>query len=84
MKRFHLSLLVVLCLGRGAAAAPEKVYVNDINLTTRTNIDATVVINNGTFFYDTIASNSVDNALFQTQDTLYFTNNGTMLAQPGF
>ncbi|MGD0413338.1 MAG: hypothetical protein ABSC18_16730, partial [Verrucomicrobiota bacterium] len=31
-----------------------------------------------------IASNSVDSALFQTQDTLYLTNNGTMFAQPGF
>ena len=84
MKHLNLCLFLVLCLGGWAAAAPQKAYVNDTLLTIRTNIDATVVINDGTIFYDTISSNIVSGQLFQTQDTLYLTNNGTMFAQPGF
>jgi hypothetical protein len=64
-------------------AAPDSVFVNDAILTTRTNIDAPDFINGGYIIFDTISSGGVDGALFQTQDTLNYTNTGFMLIQPG-
>jgi hypothetical protein len=65
-------------------AAPDSVYVNDAIVTTQPNIDATTFINGGLIFFDTIDSNIVNGSLFQTQDTLYVTNTGTIFGQPGF
>lgn len=84
MKPINLTLLLVLAAGRCWAAAGEPSYINNVLLTTRTNIDANVFINNGVIYYDLLSSAMVDTELFQTRDTYFFTNNGPMLAQPGF
>ena len=76
-------MMLVLALSRWVAAG-ESSYINNVTLTTRTNIDANVVINNGVIYYDLLATNLADNAQFETHDTYFFTNNGFMLAQPGF
>jgi len=83
MKPIHLTLLLVLALGR-CAVAGQTSYVNNVLLTTRTNIDANVIINDGTFYFDLLSTPIADNVLFQTRNTYFFTNNGDMLAQPGF
>ena len=84
MKRFNLSILLVLCLARWAAAQPASVFVNNVLLTTRTTIDDQVFINDNVIFYDLLGVNIADSVLFQTRDTLSFTNTGVMVAQPGF
>jgi hypothetical protein len=94
MKRHYLSWLLVLCMAGSAGAAPSF-FINNLVLTNRTNIDATIFVNNRTIFFDMLDAGAitsvesvdpVDNAVFQTKDTLYYTNNagGVMLAQPGF
>jgi hypothetical protein len=83
MKPINLTLLLVLAVGRWAAAG-ETSYINNVMLTTRTNIDANVVINNGVVYFDLLSTPIADGEFFQTRDTYFFTNNGTMLAQPGF
>jgi hypothetical protein len=86
MKRHCLSLCLVLCLARCAAASD---FINNLIMTNRSNIDATVFVNDRTIFFDLLALDtvqSVDSVLFQTRDTLYYTNNvnGLLMAQPGF
>src|ERR1035438_5334654 len=83
MKPINLTLLLVLALGRWAAAG-ESSYINNVLLTTRPNIDANVVINNGVVYFDLLSTPIADSEFFQARDTYFFTNNGPMLAQPGF
>jgi hypothetical protein len=83
MKRIYLALLMVVSHG-AAVLAGNSVFLNQTTLTTRTNIDASVFVNTGLIYFDLLNSAIVDGTLFQTRDTLNFTNNGTMLAQPGF
>lgn len=78
----RISLITwALLAGAGSLAAADAVYQNDgtISSTDFTQIDATVFINNGTF-----TGVSPDDLAYETQDTLYYTNRGTMTAAPGF
>ena len=85
MKRHYLGWLLVVCLARSAAGAPSFYYNNQV-VTNRTNIDATIFLNSGTIFFDLLSAATVDTAIFQTKDTLYYTNGpyALMMAQPGF
>jgi len=80
MKRFLilgcLGLLLFPQLGR----ATDATYLNNGTITFPPQIDATNVINNGTFDF---SSNPTD-LPFQTSSTENFTNNGTMIGSVGF
>jgi hypothetical protein len=93
MKRFTISLLLFLCLGRWASAAPDRIYQNYGDVIQQTNIDAVIFANYGNFDLGgiTVIGNTVlvttgalEGFPFDTTDTLYYTNTGTMFAEPGF
>lgn len=80
MKRLLLSGLMSLMLFPGLGRATDDTYVNNGDITFPPQIDATNVINNGSFDF---RSNPTE-LPFDTSNTHNFTNNGTMIATVGF
>jgi hypothetical protein len=93
MKRFFASLLLVLGLAGSAVAGISPSYINYGVVTTPPVIDATTFVNLGPFDISLISeSTNLGTGIgtlttgfpFSTRDTLYFTNENTMLGSPGF
>ncbi|HNQ91062.1 MAG TPA: hypothetical protein PKM73_20810 [Verrucomicrobiota bacterium] len=76
------AVLTGLLFATGTAVATDEIYINDSNadysLTSAPQIDARAFVNNGNFVVLTAP------LLFDTQNTLYVTNNGTMSGSVGF
>ncbi len=80
MKRFLNSSLLSLLILPLMGWATDAVYVNNGLVTFPPQIDATNVINNGTFDF---TLNTTD-LPFETSNTQNYTNNGTMIGLSGF
>ncbi len=76
MKIPLLSTVIAIAVAAGAQAGVLPVYVNN-GTANSPQIDSTVFINNGIF-------NASSSLPFTTQDTLFFTNNGSMVGSDGF
>ena len=87
MKRIAVSALVALGLGSLASAQPMPFYVNDGVVTSPPDpapqIDALNFVNNNTFTI-IITNFAINSQLWDTSDTINFTNNGVMTGSPGF
>lgn len=92
MKRFLLSSLLLLAMGRMAFC--QAPYVNDGNVRvplddptwSLVQLNTPSFVNNGYFFVDMTLLQSVVGAgtYYETSGTLNYTNNGVMAAVPGF
>lgn len=80
MKRLLISGLLSLLLCPPMGWATEATYINNGNITFPIAIDATNVINNGTFNF----SLNPTTLPYDTSNTRNFTNNGTMVGSVGF
>ncbi len=77
MKRLLISGLLSLMLCPPMGWATDATYINNGNITFPIAIDATNVINNGSFNLSTTLP-------YDTSNTRNFTNNGTMIGSVGF
>lgn len=91
MKRQFISSLLGVLLLPALGRATDAVYINNGDITFPPQIDATSVINNGTFnfafFTNTFDFSFIDNTTalpFETSNTQNFTNNGSMVGSIGF
>lgn len=70
--------VVVLLLLTMSARAVDPIYINNAFVTSSPQIDATAFVNRGTFVV------SGQYAPYSTQNTLYYTNSGTISSSGGF
>jgi hypothetical protein len=77
MTRLFSSVCLVMFLSPGLARATDATWINNGTIVIAPNIDATNVINNGTFNISTIQP-------FDTSNTQNFTNSGSLNGAVGF
>jgi len=96
MKRYFTIALLGLGLCQAAWGSPSALYLNPGVVTDSPVVDALAFVNQGTFNLNNVLNLTNVNATsalfgftilnfpFTTKDTLFFTNTGTMLGEPGY